>query len=114
MDGAGFDLWTRRRFGLAAGVLGASTLDAFGLAERAAGKKKRKRKKRCKRHLEPCQLGGKRKCCGDLRCDVPSGTMASQTACCKTLGKPCSTRSDCCADLCCEGEAGSVCQILCT
>jgi hypothetical protein len=115
MDGPGFDRWTRRRFGRVATGFAASTLAVLGLAETEANKRKRKRrKKRCKRHLQPCQKGGKRKCCGDLLCDVPSGEMADQTVCCKPLGKPCSKRSDCCADLCCEGEEGSVCQTLCT
>ena len=112
MDGPGFDRWTRRRFGLAAGGLGVSGFAAFGLAKAVAGKKKRK--KRCKRHLESCQQGGKRKCCGDLRCGIPSGTMAAQTVCCKTLGKPCSERSECCADLCCGGPVGElICDIVC-
>lgn len=112
MDGPGFDLWTRRRFGLAASGFAASTRAALGLAGSEASKKKRRRRrKRCKRHLDACQERGKRKCCGDLRCDVPSGAMTPQTVCCRTLGKPCSTRSDCCTPLCCEGEADSVCQL---
>jgi hypothetical protein len=114
MDGPGFDRWTRRRFGRAATGFAASTLAVLGLAETEASKKRKRRKKRCKRHLQPCQKGGKRKCCGDLRCGLPSGEMAAQTVCCKTLGKPCAERSECCADLCCGGPVGeSICDLVC-
>jgi hypothetical protein len=114
MDGPRFDLWTRRRFGQVATGLAASALAALGVSETEARKKRKRRKKRCKRHLDPCQQSGKRKCCNDLRCDFQSGEMSAQTVCCKTLGKPCSKRSDCCAGLCCEEEEDSVCQLLCT
>ena len=113
MDGPGFDLWTRRRFGRAATGFAATLLAVLGPVGTEAGKKRKRRKKRCKRHLQPCQQDGKRTCCNDLRCGIPSGSMGAQTACCRTLGKPCSTRSDCCSNLCCEGEPGSVCQIIC-
>ncbi len=43
MDGPGFNLWTRRRLGLAATGMAASTLALFGLDKTEAGKKKRKR-----------------------------------------------------------------------
>jgi hypothetical protein len=113
MDGPGFDQWTRRRFGQAAGGVAASAFATFGLVETEAKKKRNRRRKRCKRHLEPCQQGGKRKCCGDLLCDFPGGVMGTQTICCKTRGKPCAESTDCCIGLCCGGLAEQVCSLVC-
>lgn len=101
MDGPAFDAWTRRRFGLAAG--GALAV-LHGSIETAAKthKKKRKKKKRCRKLQQPCTPGGKRKCCGDLRCAVHSANAGVQTFCCKTEGKACSDASDCCEPLSCN------------
>ncbi len=107
MDGPGFDLWTRRRFGQAAGGIAATALALLGLTETEANKKKRRRrrKKRCKKFGDPCVQGGKRKCCGDLRCDFHNNGV--QTVCCRTEGKPCADELDCCAGLVCCGVPGS-------
>ncbi|MGH2614267.1 MAG: tail fiber domain-containing protein [Thermomicrobiales bacterium] len=110
MDGPGFDRWTRRRFGLAGGFA-ASTLALLGRLETEASKRKRKRrknKKRCKRLGDTCRQGGKRKCCGDLRCDFHSGNSLSQTVCCKKAGKSCSDIFECCVGLTC-GLADNTC-----
>jgi hypothetical protein len=108
MDGPRFDAWTRRRFGLIAGGLVASSAGLLPLA--SAKKKGKKKKKRCKRFGEGCTPGGKRKCCGALHCDLPNGS--SSFSCCKELGAPCSKFEDCCQIgndvFCSEG----ICQII--
>jgi hypothetical protein len=110
MDGSGFDRWTRRRFGLATGGF-AAAIALFGPVDAEAGKnrrRRRRRKKRCKNFGDPCQQGGKRKCCGDLRCDFHNN--GNQTVCCKTTGKPCSDELDCCVGLTCCGLTEPTCE----
>lgn len=89
MDGLRFDLWTRRRFGLAAG--GLATL-VIGLGESAA--KKNKKKKRCVKPGGACTTGGKKKCCKNRRCDRAAGGGLN-TVCCKSAGE-CNVDVDCC------------------
>jgi hypothetical protein len=118
MDGPRFDLWTRRRFGLAAGVIAASPIAVPGLTGTEASKRKKKRKrrrKRCKRLGDICQQSGKRKCCGDLRCDNHGTNSIGQTFCCKIAGKQCSDELDCCAGLfCCVGVTTELaCRAVC-
>lgn len=96
-----FDAWTRRGFGLAA----VGALAALGGWQGTAAKKEKK-KKRCKKLGASCKPGGKRKCCGQLRCDVPDGEGAQHEVCCKSAGKPCNpdnpeTDSECCGALFC-------------
>jgi hypothetical protein len=111
MDGPRFDQWTRRRFSLAAGGSAASILATLGLEGTGASKKKRKRRrKRCKRLGDTCQQGGKRKCCGELRCDHHGVNSITQTFCCKTQGKSCSGELDCCAGLVCCGVTEPTCE----
>jgi hypothetical protein len=115
MDGPGFDLWTRRRFGQAAGGVAASVLALPGFTDSEASKKKRKRRrKRCKKLHDPCRVGGKRKCCGALRCRTSSLNAGIHTFCCKTEGKPCENESDCCDPfLCCGAPGDEVCSQAC-
>ena len=109
MDEPRFDTWTRRRFGLATGGF-AAALALIGLADSEAGKnrRRRRRKKRCKKFGDPCQQGGKRKCCGDLRCDFHNN--GAQTVCCKTAGKTCSGELDCCTGFVCCGVTEPTCE----
>jgi hypothetical protein len=114
MDGPGFDHWTRRHFGLAAGGFAASALALLGVMDGEAGrnarKRKRRRKKRCKKLHARCQVGGKRKCCGELRCRTSSLNAGIHTFCCKTEGKPCENEFDCCDPLlCCPTANGNFC-----
>jgi hypothetical protein len=46
MDGSQFDVWTRRRFGLAAGGLSASLLTLASLEDAEAKKRKKRKKKK--------------------------------------------------------------------
>lgn len=96
MDGSPFDRWTRRRFGLAGGGLAA--LLALGRLKGTGGKKRGK--KRCRKLLQSCSSGGKRKCCGKLRCGV---TDVGFNRCCKRLDAPCAKKDECCT------EAGTNC-----
>ena len=101
MDGSDFDAWTRRRFGLAAGGLAPFLIGALTLGDVAA--KTKNKKKRCKKLSQPCKPGGKRKCCGNLRCDLVGLDSIQQTFCCRTEGKSCSKETDCCTGLGCFG-----------
>jgi hypothetical protein len=98
MDASRFDAWTRRNFGLAAGGALAALL---GLS--AADAKKKGKKKRCRKLGATCNPGGKRKCCGKLRCDHHGINSVDQTFCCKTVGKSCKDGLDCCTPLECTG-----------
>ena len=96
MDGLRFDLWTRRRFGLAAGGLAA--LLVFPID--GAAKKKKKKKKRCLNIGADCVAGSKKRCCKNLRCDFAGGSQTT-TFCCKTAGE-CRFGFDCCFGWVCE------------
>ena len=89
MDGSGFDAWTRRRFGLAAGGLAASVAAMAGFADAEAKKKKKK----CRKAGDRCGLGKNQQCCCPLQCGV-SGE------CCRGGGQPCSTDGQCCSNNC--------------
>ena len=93
MDGSRFDLWTRRRFGMAAG--GATVALLAGTRSATVAKKNKKKKKRCKRLLDPCSPGGKRKCCKTLTC-LPQTFMGSDFRCCKPLNASCGADDECC------------------
>lgn len=110
MDTTRFDALTRRRFGLAAGGSSAMLLGLLSGRSVDAGKNRRKRKKRCKNLGDTCQQGGKRKCCGELRCDHHGVNSLNQTFCCKKLGRPCTDPNDCCSPATCN--AGTCQQIM--
>jgi hypothetical protein len=106
---------TRRRAlaALAAGGLG---LGAMRLTEVEAGKKhrhKKNKKKRCKNLGQPCNPGGKRKCCADLLCQVRTGNSAAD--CCLALGRVCETAEDCCEGACIPpliGTGAKTCRVV--
>jgi hypothetical protein len=76
--------------------------------------KRKRHKKRCKKLGAECQQGGKRKCCGDLRCAVSSLDAGIHTFCCKSEGKPCESEFDCCDPFFCCGVPGQeVCSTQC-
>jgi hypothetical protein len=110
MDDARFDAWTRRRFGLAAGGLAAT---ALGLAGMENAQTRKKRKKRCRKLGAGCTSGGKRRCCGTLRCDRISFEDSPRTRCCRAEDQPCADHHDCCENLCCQpsGVCGAQCLI---
>ena len=110
MDDTRFDAWTRRRFGLAAGGLAATVLGLAGIED---AQTRKKRKKRCKRLGASCKSGGKRTCCGTLRCDRISFEPSPKTRCCRKKNQPCVDNHDCCAGLCCQlsGTCGPACLI---
>ncbi|MGH2615610.1 MAG: hypothetical protein ACRDJC_10255 [Thermomicrobiales bacterium] len=103
MDGSRFDAWTRRRFGMAAG--GATFAFFAGTHADSVAKKKKKKKKRCKKLGQPCQPGGKRKCCRGNACQSDEG-IPGTFSCCKPNGTPCSDVSECCVPPCIEGICG--------
>jgi hypothetical protein len=109
MDEPRFDAWTRRRVHrVAAGFLSAA-LTVIGVGESAAQKRRRKR---CRKLGKTCKPGSKKKrCCGDLRCDVLDIDPSAQTRCCKRVEQPCADNLDCCGGLCC-GPSG-VCEEIC-
>ena len=114
MDEPRFDPWTRRHVGQVAGGIAALSLTLLGITDSEAGqnarKRKRRRKKRCKKLHDPCRVGGKRKCCGDLRCRTSSLNAGTHTFCCRTEGKPCANEADCCDPfLCCPTANGTFC-----
>lgn len=114
MNGSRFDLWTRRRFGMAAGAITARPAGlaaALGLAatETAqAGKRRRKRKKRkrCIKLLKPCRVGGRR-CCRQHVCQSFDTGANGTFFCCKGPGAPCSTSQQCCPPAACQIETGA-------
>ena len=74
MEETRFDAWTRRRFGLMAG----SALAALAGWQRTDAKKKR-----CKKLGASCKTGGKRKCCGTLKCDRIAFEPSTRQRCCR-------------------------------
>jgi len=111
MDDKRFDAWTRRRFGLEAGIGGAlAGLFMLASGDDADGKKNRKkrrrrRRKRCLRKNDPCTQGGKRKCCQELRCDFPAA-VSMRTHCCGVAEERCDEDFDCCVRFQCSLERG--------
>ena len=120
MDTRQFDMVTRqlslagtRRRALAALAVGGLGLGALHLTEVDARKKRKhkNKKKRCKNLGQPCKQGGKRKCCGDLLCQVRAGKPAAD--CCLGLGSPCEAAEDCCEGACIPpliGTGGKTCR----
>ncbi len=104
MDSNRFDIVTRRlslagtrRRALAALAAGGLSLGALHLTEVDARKKrknKNKKKKRCKNLGQTCNPSGKRKCCGDLLCQVRTGNPAAD--CCLAVVSVCENDEDCC------------------
>jgi len=109
MESARFDLWTRRRFGLAAGgAVGLLTgLTSLGVAD---ARNRPRKKKRCKRLRDTCTQGGKRKCCKRLTCDEVLGSPGF--FCCKQPHTPCVDQAECCGSRVCDivfGATGTFC-----
>jgi hypothetical protein len=90
MDASRFDLWTRRRVGIALGGLLGTALGAASLEAEA---KNKKRKKRCRKIRATCTVGGK-KCCKSLVCDEVIDLAG--TFCCRPEATPCKQPADCC------------------
>jgi hypothetical protein len=98
--------------GLSLGFLRAEDADAKKKHKRKKNKKKRKNK-RCLTLGSICNPGGKRRCCGDLSCEVRTGN--TQADCCIELGGICETAADCCEGGCIPNLLGSTekhCRIL--
>src|SRR5262245_16828184 len=114
MNDAQFDLWTRRRIGVAAGGFAATLLGMAGIEVAATAKdthkNRKKRRKRCKKLGRLC-TPGKRKCCGDLYCRTTTLNLVVDTFCCRLEGEPCTEEHHCCGDLCCSpsGVCSSIC-----
>ena len=95
MDGSGFDAWTRRRFGMAAGGLAASVAAMAGFGN-AKAKKKKKGTNCCNRGKD-CGTPGDpdRKCCTNFLC------MNNPQECfCKSTMQPCTFNVQCCSNKC--------------
>jgi hypothetical protein len=97
MEGSRFDAWTRRRFGLAAGGVAGSL---FGLLAREAAESKKKKRKRCIKVGKVCKQGGKRKCCGKLKCRLVENNVGLAFHCCKSNGVKCGNPTECCSGFC--------------
>ena len=109
MQKSPFDIWTRRRFGLATGG-GLAALLGLGAGEVEA--KKTKKRKRCRKLGRTCKPEGKRTCCGKLQCDATGFGGELPRVCCKRKGKPCADERDCCSGLACCGSP-AVCSPTC-
>lgn len=97
MDGSCFDLWTRRRFGLAAGGGLAALAGLAGVGEA------KRRKQRCRKPGQACGKG--KRCCGNLACDTTPGGPGR--FCCQELGAACANDKQCCGDqLLCSDRIG--------
>jgi hypothetical protein len=125
-DGAGFDAWTRRKFGLMAGGLTAALLGLAGSQNSEAKKKGKKRKRRARQEQDApvpptktCgSLGGactpgQTLCCSSLLCiQVPLKKEETEFTCCKGKGQTCGGATDeCCLGLG-LGCISGVCQPL--
>jgi hypothetical protein len=121
MDGARFDAWTRRAFGLAAGGALAALFGRGGLMDVAVGKKRKnknkmKKKKTSRRTCKPlrfsCQPGDntKQRCCPGLACDAVEGLSGPR--CCQGYQTTCGDDSECCGSADCglvDGLDGDRC-----
>jgi hypothetical protein len=111
MPEAPFDVWTRRRFGLATGG-GLAALLGLAATEVVEAKKHKNTKKRCRKLGRKCKPNGKRTCCGKLKCDATGFASELPMVCCKRKGKPCGEDRECCSGLACCGSP-SVCSPNC-
>jgi hypothetical protein len=124
-DNAGFDAWTRRKFGLMAGGLTAALLGLAGSQHSEAKKKGKKRKRRTRQEQAapvppaktcgalggPC-TPGQTLCCSSLLCiQVPLKKEETEFTCCKGKGQTCGAPSECCLGLA-LGCISGVCQPL--
>jgi hypothetical protein len=103
MNDSHFDAWTRRRFSLTAGGLGAALLGLIAPSDTAA--RHHHHKKRCIKLSHACTPGGKRKCCGKHICDEVD-ELGSGTFCCveNNIGRACTRDQDCCTNGACTAE----------
>jgi hypothetical protein len=97
MDGSGFDAWTRRRFGLAAGGLAASVAAMAGLGDARAAKKKKKKGTNCCLRGKNCGTPGTtdKKCCTNFRC-----SNNPEECFCKSANQPCMFNVQSCSNKC--------------
>lgn len=110
MDNDWFDVWTRRRFGLAASGAAAAVFGWLG-ADDAAARKKRK-KKRCRKAGKACDPKKGRRCCRKFRCDHAFDTGPQRKECCRPAGAPCTADNDheCCSGGCDFLVGGGTCS----
>jgi hypothetical protein len=103
MDETGFDAWTRRRFGMAAGGLAASLATLANIRETAAKKKKKPKGLQCCIKGTKCgETFGERdfRCCTGFRCPVKGS--AKPDCLCKSPGQFCTANVQCCSNDCVE------------
>lgn len=103
MDGARFDSWTRRRFGVAAGGAAASLVGLVGRLQTDAKKdnknNKNKDKKKCRKLGQSCNQSNKnKKCCNNKQLCAQISGQGSGTFCCKQRNDSCSDNADCCGN----------------
>lgn len=113
MDGLEFDAWTRRRFGFAAGGMGAwllslAALDKVG-ARRMGGKKRRRKRKRRKERLHVC--AGKNSCQAEAYCHSASSEIFCFCYLTAETGEPFCSQGSVIAD-CADCTEGQTCVIL--
>lgn len=104
MDDRRFDFWTRRRFGLAAVGLGVALPGLIGPGA-ADARKRKKRRNRCRKLLQICHPGGKKRCCKGLRCDEAK-LPRDGYSCCRNYQAICESESECCNSLRCLSAVG--------
>jgi hypothetical protein len=103
MESSRFDVWTRRRVGLAAGGGLAGALISVTGAQ--VGQAKKKKKKKCCKDIRATCTSDKQ-CCGNAVCGEREG-IENITVCCLPEGQSCSniagSQLECCGDLECDG-----------
>jgi hypothetical protein len=114
MDGTRFDVWTRRRFGLATGgalasLLGLSMLDDAEAKKNKHHKNKhnnKNKKKKCRKLGQSCDITNKnKKCCNSKQLCAQVQRLGSGNFCCNQRGDSCSNNDDCCGtDKCSNGK----------
>jgi hypothetical protein len=114
MEGARFDLWTRRRFGrLAAGSVaapaGLKALQAVGARKKRRNKKRKKPPPRiCQSLREECGFDPGEQCCDDLVCN--DNSCVGDPICVRDDGGRCRDTCDCRLGLECSDRAGNTCR----
>jgi hypothetical protein len=99
MDGSGFDAWTRRRFGRAAGAAAAALVGLSGLGETGAAAGGR-----CRKVTRACSQ--RKPCCGDLTCG--GSVIREGRFCCRRGPLRCRDSKDCCAPALCTDNRCAV------